>query len=122
MDIQKEQLPPHAILSYSKNSIQIQDQHYQTLTLVSAKAIESRKEAFSIHELTLLHLQSIDLEGIEVMIIGHQEGFADVPFELRQWFAERQIGIEVMSLGAACRTFNILLSEGRGVLGVFLLG
>ncbi len=122
MDIQKERLPPHAILSYSKNAIQIQDQPYQTLTVVSAKAISVLDEVISIQELTLLHLQSIDLEGIDVMIIGHQETFSDVVFELRQWFSERQIGIEVMPLGAACRTFNILLSEGRGVLGVFLLG
>lgn len=122
MDIQKERLSPHAILSYSKNAIQIQDQSYQTLTVVSAKAISMLDEVISIQELTFSHLQSIDLEGIDVMIIGHQETFADVVFELRQWFSERQIGIEVMPLGAACRTFNILLSEGRGVLGVFLLG
>jgi uncharacterized protein len=30
------------------------------------------------------------------------------------------IGVEVMNTGAACRTYNILVSEGRRVLAAFL--
>lgn len=122
MDIQKELLPPHAILSYSSHSILIKDKNYQSLTFVSERSIEVTPEILSINDLTRQHFESIDLEGIEVMIMGHQEAYADVPFEFRQWFSARQIGIEIMSLGAACRTFNILLGEGRAVLGVFILG
>lgn len=122
MDIQKEPLPPHAILSYSNHGIRIQEKNYQSLTFVSERSIEVTPEIISIKHLTHQHFESMDLEGIEVLIMGHQEAYADVAFEFRQWFSARQIGIEVMSLGAACRTFNILLSEGRGVLGVFLLG
>ena len=32
---------------------------------------------------------------------------------LRAEFGARAIGLEVMELGAACRTFNVLVSEGR---------
>jgi len=31
-------------------------------------------------------------------------------------FSEQIIGVEVMSLGAACRTYNLLVSEGRRVV------
>jgi len=31
-------------------------------------------------------------------------------------FSEQIIGVEVMSLGAACRTYNLLASEGRRVV------
>jgi uncharacterized protein len=34
---------------------------------------------------------------------------------LRQAFAEAGLGLEVMSTGAACRTYNVLLAEGRPV-------
>jgi uncharacterized protein len=34
----------------------------------------------------------------------------------------RRIGVEVMDTQAACRTYNILMTEGRRVVAVFLLG
>ena len=34
---------------------------------------------------------------------------------LRQAFAEAGLGLEAMSTGAACRTYNVLLAEGRDV-------
>jgi uncharacterized protein len=40
---------------------------------------------------------------------------------LRAEFATRRIGLEVMEVGAACRTFNVLLSEERRVLAAVLL-
>ena len=36
-------------------------------------------------------------------------------------FLERGIGFEVMDIGAACRTFNILLGEDRRVIAALLL-
>jgi len=33
----------------------------------------------------------------------------------------RGIGVEVMDTGAACRTYNILVSEGRAVVAALLL-
>ena len=36
---------------------------------------------------------------------------------LRAEFATRRIGLEVMEIGAACRTYNVLVGEERRVLG-----
>jgi uncharacterized protein len=35
--------------------------------------------------------------------------------DIRQAFAAAGIGLEVMDTGAACRTYNVLLAEGRPV-------
>ena len=35
---------------------------------------------------------------------------------LRAEFATRKIGLEVMEIGAACRTYNVLVGEERRVL------
>ena len=40
---------------------------------------------------------------------------------LRAEFATRRIGLEVMEIGAACRTYNVLVGEERKVLGAILL-
>ncbi len=37
---------------------------------------------------------------------------------IRQAFAARKVGLEVMDLGAACRTYNILVQEERRVAAV----
>ena len=40
---------------------------------------------------------------------------------LRAGFTTRKIGIEVMEVGAACRTYNVLVGEERKVLAAVLL-
>lgn len=40
---------------------------------------------------------------------------------LRAEFATRKIGLEVMEIGAAARTYNVLVSEERRVLAAILL-
>ena len=40
---------------------------------------------------------------------------------LRAEFATRKIGLEVMEIGAACRTYNVLVGEERRVLAAILL-
>ena len=37
------------------------------------------------------------------------------PLELRRAFTEAGLGLDIMSTGAACRTYNVLLAEGRPV-------
>jgi uncharacterized protein len=37
-------------------------------------------------------------------------------------FYERGVGIEVMNTSAACRTFNVLVSESRNVVGALIPG
>ena len=43
------------------------------------------------------------------------------PAALRAAFEQRRIALEAMTLGAACRTFNILVQEGRRVAAALLL-
>lgn len=43
------------------------------------------------------------------------------PPELLNLLAEKNIGIEVMSTAAACRTFNVLAAEGRQVVAGLLI-
>jgi len=39
---------------------------------------------------------------------------------LTRFFIEARVGLEVMDTPAACRTYNILMSEGRRVVAAFL--
>ena len=40
--------------------------------------------------------------------------------DIRRAFLEEGLGLDVMTTGAACRTYNVLLAEGRPVGGAFI--
>lgn len=52
----------------------------------------------------------------EVLILGTGQKQQFPSIDIMKTFAQHQIGLEVMDSAAACRTFNILLSEDRHVV------
>ncbi len=54
-------------------------------------------------------------EVVDVLFIGTGEELAHIPPELRQTLESAGIGVEIMNSPAACRTYNVLLSEGRRI-------
>ena len=57
----------------------------------------------------------------EILVLGTgpRQSFPDPALYYR--VIERQIGIEVMDTAAACRTYNILLGEGRQVVAALIM-
>ena len=66
------------------------------------------------------HLQTlIDLEP-EVIVLGTGQVQVFPPPELYLRIMALGIGFEVMDTGAACRTYNILMAEGRRVAAALM--
>jgi len=59
-------------------------------------------------------------ETLDVLFVGTGAEIAHLPAPFRGALEEAGIGVESMASPAACRTYNILLSEGRRV-GLALL-
>ncbi len=59
-------------------------------------------------------------DALDVLFIGTGAEIAHIPADLRRTLEEAGLGVEVMASPAACRTYNVLLSEGRRV-GLALL-
>ncbi|MDX1406363.1 MAG: MTH938/NDUFAF3 family protein [Woeseiaceae bacterium] len=66
-------------------------------------------------------IQEILDESPDIVILGTGWQTQRPPRELVFALARRGIGFESMDTPAACRTFNILLSEGRDVAAVLLI-
>ena len=67
-----------------------------------------------------------DLEAVfalkpDVVLLGSGEVQQFPAAPVRAAFALRRIALEPMTLGAACRTFNILVQEGRNVAAALVL-
>ena len=57
---------------------------------------------------------------IDVLLIGMGAEIAPLPHETRAALDAAGIGYEIMATPAACRTFNVLLAEGRRVAAALL--
>lgn len=58
--------------------------------------------------------------GLDVLFVGTGAEIAHIPQELCAALEDAGLGVEVMASPTACRTYNVLLSEGRRV-GLALL-
>jgi uncharacterized protein len=56
----------------------------------------------------------------DVLFIGTGAEIAHIPEDLRRALEETGLGIETMATPAACRTYNVLLSEGRRIAAALL--
>lgn len=52
---------------------------------------------------------------IDVLFVGTGSEIAHAPAAFRATLEEAGVGVETMASPAACRTYNVLLSEGRRV-------
>lgn len=61
-----------------------------------------------------------ETSGIDFLLFGTGDARVSPTPALSRAFAKAGIGLEVMDTGAACRTYNVLLGEGRAVAAAFL--
>jgi len=111
----------NVIRSYSSEEIQIGEHRIRSSCIVTADALIADWPPSTLDELEVNHLEPIFGLRPELVLLGTgaQQRFA--PAKIRSAFATRGIGIEAMALGAACRTFNILVQEERRVAAILFL-
>jgi len=71
--------------------------------------------------LTPAHFERIAALQPEVVIFGSGSRLRFPPPALLRALHERRIGVETMDTAAACRTYNVLVSEYRSVVAALLL-
>jgi len=108
------------IRRYGAEFIAIGDEEIRSSCIVSAGSITAWTPR-SVEELGVEHLAVIFELNPEVVVLatGARQTFPRLG--LRAEFATRRIGLEVMEIGAACRTYNVLVAEERRVLAAILL-
>jgi uncharacterized protein len=109
------------IRSYTAGEIRIGESVLRGSCLVKPDRIVSDWRPQSVAELSLDDLQAAIAMKPEVIVIGSGPKQEFPSPEVLGAVLSRGIGCEVMDIGAACRTYNILASEGRDVVAALLL-
>ncbi len=59
-------------------------------------------------------------QAIEILLLGCGRRMMPVPPSLRAQLRQAGVGLDAMDTGAACRTYDVLLTEGRRVAAALL--
>ena len=80
-----------------------------------------RVEPWSVSEPTAVTVESLPESADRgILLIGCGAAFVGEPIGLRAALRERGVALEWMDTGAACRTFNVLVLEGREVTAALI--
>ena len=80
--------------------------------------------AAALAEVTVAMLDAVTAAGragqVDLLLLGTGPRMAQIDRGLRQDLRAAGVVIEVMDTGAACRTYNVLLAEGRKVAAALI--
>lgn len=80
--------------------------------------------AAALAEVTTATLDAVKAAGtagqVDLLLLGTGQRMAQIDRGLRQDLRAAGVVIEVMDTGAACRTYNVLLAEGRKVAAALI--
>jgi uncharacterized protein len=111
----------HLVRAYAPGALRIGERTYDRSLIVTATAIIEDWRPARIEDLVPGDLEALLELRPEVLLIGSGA---------RQKFPERsalaalyaaRLGFEVMDTGAACRTYNLLVAEGRNVAAALIV-
>ena len=101
--------------------VAINGRRYEHSLVVTPDSLDPELPAATLGELRAEHLVPLAASGCDVMLLGTgaRQRFPS-PAILRPMIDAR-IGVEVMDTAAACRTYNLLMAEGRKVVAVLIV-
>lgn len=110
------------ITGYGDGRFRIAGEEYRTSVLV----FPDRTTEWTIAPGAPITLASLEVmleeEGeVDLLLIGSGRKQDILPPIIRNELKKVGIGLEIMDTGAACRTYNVLLAEGRRVAAALIL-
>ena len=123
MKLHADRLPPlNTVTAYGEGYVEInRERHQAPLRLMPEGSVE-RWEVGGFDELSAEDSAALHELGPELVLIGTGEQQRFLHPSLTAPLARAHVGFETMTSHAACRTYNILMSEGRRALLALLPG
>jgi len=109
------------ITAYSDEYIEINRQRYAQNLIVMPETLIHDWQVASFTYLTNEHFKQIADLKPEVVLLGTGSTHRFLHPKHYQHLTDNGIALECMTTAAACRTYNILMSEGRNVAAALIL-
>lgn len=110
----------YAITAYGSGFVSVNGTRYGASLIVGHNRLILNWPLSHLDELVPEHLAGLD-EGCDVLLLGTgiQQRFP--PRGVLRALTDKRIGVDVMDTAAACRTYNVLLAEGRAVVAALIV-
>jgi uncharacterized protein len=103
------------VTGYDAGGVEINAQRFDFSLLVMPETPPRPWDVASFEALSAAHFEAIAADVPDVVILGTGERQRFVHPRLISSLSNQRIGVECMDSHAACRTYNILMGEGRKV-------
>jgi uncharacterized protein len=121
MKIELERTGLNRIRGYAPGRITVNETVYRQSLLITPERLYTDWLVNSSEGLAEAHFQRIADLRPEVVLLGTGATTRFPPAPLTRPLITAGIGLEVMDTAAACRTYNILMGDGRRVLAALLM-
>ena len=121
MKFQREASSEFAITGYTVESVSVAGVEHRHSLRVSHQSAATPWPVTSFAEITALTIAEATQVQPEIVIIGTGKKLRFPPPDALRPLRDASIGFEVMDTAAACRTYNVLLGEGRQVAALLLI-
>lgn len=111
----------HLIRGYEQGRILINDGSYTQSLIVTPDRLIPDWPPQALADLEEPHLAAITDLRPEVVLLGTGSRLSFPEPAVMAYFGKRGVGLEVMDTAAACRTYNVLMAEGRAVAAALLI-
>ncbi len=111
----------HLITGYGEGFIDINKQRYTENIIVMADTLMTAWQAKDFANLAEDDFYEIVKLQPEVLLLGTGETHQFLHPKIYQSLTKANIPLECMTTAAACRTYNILMSEGRKVAAALIV-
>lgn len=107
---------------YGHDHVLINGQRHEGSLLLSPHGVEVAPWAgLDFAALTTAHFAWIAMRNVDILLLGTGNRLRFPHPSLTRPLVDACIGLEVMDVGALCRTYNILATEGRKVGAAVLI-
>lgn len=110
----------NTVTGYGAGYVEINRQRFACALVVQPEGEVRTWRADGFETLAAEHFAELLVHAPEIVIVGTGERLRFPHPRLTAPLTDARIGVEVMDTRAACRTYNILMSEGRRVLAAML--
>ena len=111
----------YVITAYGSTNIVINGKSFTQSLIIAGDQMNDSWGVDSISTLTNEHVDTILSFEPELILIGTGSSLTFPAVEAYAPIISAGIGVDFMDTGAACRTYNILMGEGRGVVAGLIL-
>ncbi|TFW19178.1 Mth938-like domain-containing protein [Duganella callida] len=110
------------VTGYDASGVEINAERYNYSLIVLPEVPPRAWNAPTFESITAEHFDIIGQDSPDVVILGTGERQRFIHPKLTAALTMRRIGVECMDSQAACRTYNILMGEGRKVTLALVIG